>query len=99
MLMACALFSKTWIEVSGSSPRDVAKQLKEQGLVMAGHREESMYKELKRVIPTAAAFASVLSPSAAISSALSAVELVSCSLSPLFTDTLKLRPRRAIWPA
>lgn len=56
MLTACALFSKTWIEVSGSSPRDVAKQLKEQGLVMAGHREQSMYKELKRVIPTAAAF-------------------------------------------
>ncbi|KAK5162382.1 translocon subunit [Oleoguttula sp. CCFEE 6159] len=56
MLTACAVFSKTWIEVSGSSPRDVAKQLKEQGLVMAGHREQSMYKELKRVIPTAAAF-------------------------------------------
>ncbi|KAK5006083.1 translocon subunit [Elasticomyces elasticus] len=56
MLVACALFSKTWIEVSGSSPRDVAKQLKDQGLVMAGHREQSMYKELKRVIPTAAAF-------------------------------------------
>jgi len=28
MLTACALFSKTWIEVSGSSARDVAKQLK-----------------------------------------------------------------------
>lgn len=56
MLIACAVFSKTWIEVSGSSPRDVAKQLKEQSLVMAGHREQSMYKELKRVIPTAAAF-------------------------------------------
>ena len=56
MLVACAAFSKTWIEVSGSSPRDVAKQLKEQGLVMAGHRDESMYRELKRVIPTAAAF-------------------------------------------
>ena len=56
MLVACAVFSKTWIEVSGSAPRDVAKQLKEQGLVMAGHREQSMYKELKRVIPTAAAF-------------------------------------------
>ena len=56
MLSACAIFSKTWIEVSGSAPRDVAKQLKEQGLVMAGHREQSMYKELKRVIPTAAAF-------------------------------------------
>lgn len=56
MLGACALFSKTWIEVSGSSPRDVAKQLKDQGLVMAGHRDQSMYKELKRIIPTAAAF-------------------------------------------
>ncbi|KAJ2921029.1 hypothetical protein H1R20_g16062, partial [Candolleomyces eurysporus] len=56
MLSACALFSKTWIEVSGSGPRDVAKQLKDQQMVMAGHREGSMYKELKRVIPTAAAF-------------------------------------------
>ncbi|RHZ60276.1 hypothetical protein Glove_355g90 [Diversispora epigaea] len=56
MLTACALFSKTWIEVSGSSPREVAKQLKEQDMVMAGHRENSTYKELKRVIPVAAAF-------------------------------------------
>jgi protein transport protein SEC61 subunit alpha len=56
MLTACALFSKTWIEVSNSSPRDVAQQLKNQGLTMAGHRETSTYKELKRVIPTAAAF-------------------------------------------
>ncbi|KAF9474890.1 SecY protein [Pholiota conissans] len=56
MLSACALFSKTWIEVSGSGPRDVAKQLKDQKMVMAGHREGSMYKELKRIIPTAAAF-------------------------------------------
>ncbi|KAJ1566074.1 translocon subunit, partial [Cladochytrium tenue] len=56
MLSACAFLSQTWIEVSGSSPRDVAKQLKDQGLVIAGHREVSMYKELKRIIPTAAAF-------------------------------------------
>jgi len=56
MLSACALFSKTWIEVSGASPREVAKQLKEQSMTIAGHREQSMYKELKRVIPTAAAF-------------------------------------------
>jgi len=48
--------SKTWIEVSGSSPKDVARQLKEQQMVMRGHRESSMYKELKRIIPTAAAF-------------------------------------------
>ncbi|KAF8336331.1 SecY subunit domain-containing protein [Cantharellus anzutake] len=54
MVLACAMFSKTWIEVSGSGPRDVAKQLKEQQMVMAGHREGSVYKELKHIIPTAA---------------------------------------------
>ena len=32
---ACAIFSKTWIEVSGSGPRDIAKQLKEQQMVRA----------------------------------------------------------------
>lgn len=57
MLSACALFSKTWIEISGSGPRDVAKQLKDQQMVIAGReRDGSMYKELKRVIPTAAIF-------------------------------------------
>ena len=57
MLSACALFSKTWIEVSGSSARDVAKQLKQQQMFMVGHRESSLQKELNRYIPTAAAFA------------------------------------------
>lgn len=33
MASVCAIFSKTWIEVSGSSPRDIAKQLKDQQLV------------------------------------------------------------------
>jgi protein transport protein SEC61 subunit alpha len=56
ILSSCAFLSKAWIEVSGSSPRDVARQLKEQQMVMRGHRETSMYKELKRIIPTAAAF-------------------------------------------
>lgn len=56
MLTSCALLSKTWIEVSGSSPRDVARQLKDQQLVIAGYRDTSMYKELKRVIPVAASF-------------------------------------------
>jgi len=56
VLTACALFSKTWIEVSGSSAKDVAKQLREQKMVMKGHRNSSMVKELNRYIPTAAAF-------------------------------------------
>jgi protein transport protein SEC61 subunit alpha len=56
MLGSCAFFSKTWIDVSGSSAKDVAKQLKEQQMVMRGHRENSMIHELNRYIPTAAAF-------------------------------------------
>jgi len=56
MLGSCAFFSKTWIDVSGSSAKDVAKQLKEQQMVMKGHREKSMIHELNRYIPTAAAF-------------------------------------------
>merc|ERR1711920_939578 len=41
VLLSCALFSKTWIEVSGSSPRDVAKQLRDQQMMFKGHRESS----------------------------------------------------------
>jgi len=56
VLVSCALFSRTWIEVSGSAPRDVAKQLKDQQMVLKGHRQDSMIKQLYRYIPTAAAF-------------------------------------------
>ncbi|KAI7879107.1 SecY protein [Lichtheimia hyalospora FSU 10163] len=56
ILTMCALLSKTWIEVSGSSARDVARELKDQQLVIVGYRDSSMYKELKRVIPVAASF-------------------------------------------
>eukprot|EP00999_Lentomonas_sp_LEN2_P002096 NODE_330_length_1619_cov_76.990617_g298_i0.p1 GENE.NODE_330_length_1619_cov_76.990617_g298_i0~~NODE_330_length_1619_cov_76.990617_g298_i0.p1 ORF type:complete len:408 (-),score=101.97 NODE_330_length_1619_cov_76.990617_g298_i0:111-1334(-) len=56
MLTACALFSKTWVEFSGQSAHHVARQLKDQQMIMAGHREQSLEKELNRYIPTAAAF-------------------------------------------
>lgn len=56
VLTTCALFSKTWIYVSGTSAKDVAKQLKESQMVIKGHRESSTIKELNRYIPTAAAF-------------------------------------------
>jgi len=56
IMSACALFSLTWIEVSGSSARDVAKQLRDQQMFMKGHREASLVKVLNRYIPTAAAF-------------------------------------------
>eukprot|EP00823_Brevimastigomonas_motovehiculus_P003948 TRINITY_DN251_c0_g5_i1.p1 TRINITY_DN251_c0_g5~~TRINITY_DN251_c0_g5_i1.p1 ORF type:complete len:478 (-),score=103.29 TRINITY_DN251_c0_g5_i1:1076-2509(-) len=56
ILVACALFSKTWIEVSGSSPKDVAKQVHDQGMVMRGFREKAFVPVLRRYIPIAAAF-------------------------------------------
>jgi len=56
VLGSCAFFSKIWIEVSGSAPKDVAKQLADQNMVMKGHRDSSLIKLLYRYIPTAAAF-------------------------------------------
>eukprot|EP00697_Spironema_sp_BW2_P001840 gnl/Spiro4/12470_TR6583_c0_g1_i1.p1 gnl/Spiro4/12470_TR6583_c0_g1~~gnl/Spiro4/12470_TR6583_c0_g1_i1.p1 ORF type:complete len:478 (+),score=80.36 gnl/Spiro4/12470_TR6583_c0_g1_i1:86-1519(+) len=58
ILISCALFSKTWIEVSGSSAKDVAKQLKDQQMMVMGHRNDmkTLKKTLNRYIPTAAAF-------------------------------------------
>jgi len=56
ILTACALFSKTWIEVSGSSAKDVAKQFRDQQMVMTGFRNATLIKQLNRYIPTAAAF-------------------------------------------
>jgi len=57
ILGSCALFSKTWIEVSGSSTRDVAKQLNDQSMEVPGIRGDKLENViLKRYIPTAAAF-------------------------------------------
>merc|ERR1712195_175524 len=59
MLTACALFSKTWIEVSGSSPNDVHKQLSDQQMTLMGYRQTEMKKVLRRYIPIAAAFGGI----------------------------------------
>ena len=56
MLSSCAFFSKAWIEISGCSAKHIARQLKEQQMVMRGHGNRSMVTELNRYIPTAAAF-------------------------------------------
>merc|ERR1719506_304744 len=56
MLTACALFSKTWIDVSGSAPSDVHKQLVDQQMTLMGYRQSEMKKMLRRYIPIAAAF-------------------------------------------
>jgi len=56
VLTSCALFSKTWPEVSGSSPKEVAKQLRDQQMTIRGHRDTNLETALNRYIPTAAAF-------------------------------------------
>jgi len=56
VLGSCALFSKIWIDVSGSSARDVVKQLTDQDMIIEGMREDSMVRHLNRYIPIAAAF-------------------------------------------
>lgn len=56
MLGSCAFLSKTWIDVSGSSAKDVAKQLRDQNMVIVGYRETTMVQHLNQYIPTAAAF-------------------------------------------
>jgi len=56
MITACALFSKTWIDVSGSAPSDVHKQLVNQQMTLMGYRQTEMKKVLRRYIPIAAAF-------------------------------------------
>jgi len=56
VLFTCAMFSRTWINVSGSAPEDVAKQLRDQQMIMQGYRPEETVKVLRKYIPTAAAF-------------------------------------------
>jgi protein transport protein SEC61 subunit alpha len=48
VLISCALFSKTWIEVSGSGVKDVAKNLKDQGYFYQGTRDDYLEEILKR---------------------------------------------------
>lgn len=54
MIISSSVFAKTWAGISGSSPKDIAKLFKDQGIVIVGHRDFSVLRELKRVIPAAA---------------------------------------------
>jgi len=60
VMITCAIFSKTWIEVSGSGSWDVAKQLKDEGLTIKGFNQDpsgrNIKKYLDRYIPIAASF-------------------------------------------
>ena len=59
ILISCAVFSRTWIEVSGSSPSDVAKSLKDQNITAFGGSDGLLKKKLYKYIPIAAYFGGV----------------------------------------
>ena len=59
ILVSCAVFSRTWIEVSGSSAKEVAQGLKNQNITAYGGTESLLYKRLNKYIPTAAYFGGV----------------------------------------
>eukprot|EP00761_Pharyngomonas_kirbyi_P008410 gb/GECH01008421.1/.p1 GENE.gb/GECH01008421.1/~~gb/GECH01008421.1/.p1 ORF type:complete len:478 (+),score=77.83 gb/GECH01008421.1/:1-1434(+) len=56
VLASCSLFSRAWVKISGSSARDVAKQLEKQKMIKPGFRSSQLVKTLNSVIPIAAAF-------------------------------------------
>jgi len=56
ILGCCAVFSRVWIDISGSSPNDVARTLKEQNFVIKNYSSDAVLKVLNRYIPVAAAF-------------------------------------------
>lgn len=59
ILAACAIFSKLWIEISGTSPRDVARQLRDSQMILRGGRDGAIVDVLYKHIPIAAAFGGV----------------------------------------
>ena len=52
--LGCALFSRTWIEVSGQGPKEIANGLKEQGMFIKGNTNDGTYKKIKQLVMTAA---------------------------------------------
>lgn len=53
VLVLATSFAHFWSQISGSSPKDIAKQFKEQSIIIAGKRDVSIAKELSRVVPVA----------------------------------------------
>ena len=53
-LVSCAIFSRTWIEVSGSSPKDVMKSLQYEKITAKGGSDKLLERRLYKYINTAA---------------------------------------------
>lgn len=46
-------FANLWCKISGSAPKDISKQFKDQGISISGKRDVSVAKELSRIVPVA----------------------------------------------
>lgn len=57
VLISCALFARTWVELSGKGSKDIARQLKENDFFLEGIREHetNVLEKLNRYVGCAAA--------------------------------------------
>lgn len=53
IIILAVWFANKWSFMSGSAPKDIAQQFKDQGISISGKRDVSVTKELARVIPVA----------------------------------------------
>jgi len=56
VLISCSVLGVLWLEMSGSSPKDVVKTLRQQSMTVVGYRQDTMITAFNRYIPTAAGF-------------------------------------------
>jgi len=54
LLAMSATFSKIWVELAGLNSKSISKELREQDIVIKGHRDTALEHEFNRYIPTAA---------------------------------------------
>ena len=54
-LTACAIFGRTWIDISGTGVRDISKQMRDNHMIIKGYRDTATSRVLSRYIPIAAA--------------------------------------------
>lgn len=58
--LTSTIFGRYWFSMSGSSGKDLAKQFKEQDIVVVGHRDVTVAKELNKMISSASLIGSAI---------------------------------------
>lgn len=59
ILTFCGVISRYWIEFSDESTSSVHKKFMEEKIEIPGHRQDSVFKTLDKIIPTAAALGGI----------------------------------------